>query len=91
MAAQIHTAEVTDDPVRLTAETVVFDKLRDLYEARGSVVVRQGRRTIRADWLVFNNTSGQGVARVSRQNLRLHVASPAGNRAAPGARTFRRH
>ena len=62
MAAQIHFAEVSDDPVRLTAQTVVFDKVRDLYEAQGSVVVRQGARTIRADWLVFDNTSGQGVA-----------------------------
>jgi len=58
----MRSAAVTDDPVRLTAESVVFDKARDLYEARGSVVARQGGRTIRADWLVFNNTSGQGVA-----------------------------
>ena len=62
VAAQIHSASVSDDPIHLAAETVVFDAARDLYEARGSVVVRQAGRTIRADWLVFNNTSGQGVA-----------------------------
>ena len=62
VAAQIHSAQGTDDPVRLTAEDVVFDAVRDLYEAFGSVEIRQSGRTIRADWLVFNNTSGQGVA-----------------------------
>lgn len=60
-AAQI-SAPTTDDPVRLTAEIVVFDAVRELYEARGSVVVRQAGRTIRADWIVFNNATGQGVA-----------------------------
>ena len=39
VAAQIHSAQVTDDPVQLTAKTVVFDVGRDLYEARGSVEV----------------------------------------------------
>lgn len=59
--AQVLSAAAGAEPVRLTADSVVFDAKRELYEARGNVVAVQGARTITADWLVFHKTTGNGV------------------------------
>ncbi len=60
--AQVLPSDLGDEPVRLSADSVVFDSKRDLYEAEGNVVVTQAGREIRADWLVFHEPTGEGVA-----------------------------
>jgi len=51
-----------DQPFDLTADTVEYDKARDLYTARGNVHISQPGRTLTADWVTFNNTTRLGVA-----------------------------
>jgi lipopolysaccharide assembly outer membrane protein LptD (OstA) len=50
------------EPFRLEADTVEYERGRDVYVASGSVVIRQGGRTLRADWIAFSNTTQRGVA-----------------------------
>jgi hypothetical protein len=49
-------------PVEIRADSVELDSRRALYEARGSVVIRQGERVLHADWVVFNERTGHAVA-----------------------------
>ena len=49
-------------PFELTADTVEYDKARDLYTARGNVHMSQPGRTLTADWVTLNNTTRLGVA-----------------------------
>jgi lipopolysaccharide assembly outer membrane protein LptD (OstA) len=49
-------------PFDLTADTVEYDKARDLYTARGNVHISQPGRTLTADWVTLNNTTRLGVA-----------------------------
>ncbi len=51
-----------DEPVKLEADTVEYERARNLYIASGSVVIRQGDRTVSADWMAFNNMTQRGVA-----------------------------
>ncbi len=51
-----------DEPFELSADTVEYDRPRDLYIADGSVVIRQGDRKLTADWMAFSNTTQRGVA-----------------------------
>jgi lipopolysaccharide assembly outer membrane protein LptD (OstA) len=51
-----------EQPFELTADTVEYDKARDLYTARGNVHMSQPGRTLTADWVTINNTTRLGVA-----------------------------
>ena len=47
----------------LTADEVLYDESRDVYEAIGDVrIVQTAGRVVSADWMVFNATTGVGVA-----------------------------
>jgi LPS-assembly protein len=54
--------EARDEPVTLTADSLEYESKRDVYIARGNVVIVQGERTLRADWIAFNAETGAGVA-----------------------------
>ena len=49
-------------PVEITADHLEIERRRQLYVADGSVLIRQGDRTLRADWVAFCEATGQGVA-----------------------------
>ena len=49
-------------PIELSAESLEYERGRDLFIARGSVVVRRGDRRLTADWVAFSPTTGRGVA-----------------------------
>jgi len=49
-------------PVDITADTITYDRGRDLYTAIGNVRIEQPGRHLTADWVSFSNTSRQGVA-----------------------------
>jgi len=51
-----------DEPFELTADSVEYDRPRDLYIADGAVEIRQGDRRLTADWIAFSNTTQRGVA-----------------------------
>ena len=51
-----------DEPFELRADSVEYDRPRDLYIADGAVEIRQGDRTLTADWIAFSNTTQRGVA-----------------------------
>lgn len=55
-------AEPGPNPFDVTADSVEFETDRDVYVARGNVVIRQPDRTLTADWVAFSNTTRQGVA-----------------------------
>lgn len=48
--------------VELTADRIVYESLRRVYIAAGSVRVVQAGRRIDADWLVLNRNTGRGIA-----------------------------
>jgi lipopolysaccharide assembly outer membrane protein LptD (OstA) len=47
---------------QLTADVLEYEATRDVYTARGHVVIQQGERTLKADWIVFHPETGAGVA-----------------------------
>jgi lipopolysaccharide assembly outer membrane protein LptD (OstA) len=49
-------------PVEISADAIEVDNRRKLFVGQGDVVVRQGDRSLRADWLAFNQRTGRGVA-----------------------------
>ena len=49
-------------PAEVVADSVEYDRARQLYTAIGNVRLAQGRRTLTADWVTFNNATRQGVA-----------------------------
>ncbi|MCC6642034.1 MAG: LPS-assembly protein LptD, partial [Deltaproteobacteria bacterium] len=50
------------EPAEVVADSVEYDRTRQLYTANGNVRLSQGRRTLTADWVSFNNATRQGVA-----------------------------
>lgn len=52
----------TDQPYDITADSVEYDKERDLYVAKGNVRITQTGRTLTADWVTFSNKTRQAVA-----------------------------
>lgn len=46
----------------LTAEVLEYEVTRDVYTASGQVVIVQGERTLKADWVAFHPETGAGVA-----------------------------
>ncbi len=51
-----------DAPFELSADSIEYDRPRDLYIAEGAVEIRQGDRQLTADWIAFSNTTQRGVA-----------------------------
>ena len=51
-----------DEPATLTADRLEYDARREVYSARGNVVIVQGDRTLKADWVAFSPVTGIGVA-----------------------------
>jgi lipopolysaccharide assembly outer membrane protein LptD (OstA) len=49
-------------PLDITADAVEFEQARNVYVARGNVVIRQGERVLKADWVVFQNATRHGLA-----------------------------
>jgi lipopolysaccharide assembly outer membrane protein LptD (OstA) len=49
-------------PVELRSDSLEYESSRNVYVARGDVVIRQGGRQLSADWMAFNNTTRRGVA-----------------------------
>lgn len=52
----------TDTPFDITADTVEYESDRDVYVARGNVVITQPGRSLTADWVAFSSETRQGVA-----------------------------
>jgi lipopolysaccharide assembly outer membrane protein LptD (OstA) len=50
------------EPFELSADELEYDHPRALYIARGNVLIQQEGRTLRADWIAFNETTGTGIA-----------------------------
>jgi lipopolysaccharide assembly outer membrane protein LptD (OstA) len=51
-----------NEPYDITADSVEYDKERDLYVAKGNVRIQQPGRTLTADWMTFSNKTRQAVA-----------------------------
>ncbi len=50
-------------PLSIRADEIVYEQTRELYEARGRVVIEQANgRTLQADWIAFSATTHTGVA-----------------------------
>jgi lipopolysaccharide assembly outer membrane protein LptD (OstA) len=62
--AQIPETPFSDDegPYQLTAESIEYERARELYVARGDVTIRQADRSLRADWMAFSDVTQRGVA-----------------------------
>jgi LPS-assembly protein len=54
--------EEAEAPFDITADTVEFETERDLYIARGNVLIIQPGRSLTADWVAFSTATRQGVA-----------------------------
>jgi len=54
------------DPARrawdITADSISYERGRDVYTARGHVRIVQPERSLSADWVAFSNTTRRGVA-----------------------------
>jgi lipopolysaccharide assembly outer membrane protein LptD (OstA) len=62
VATAAATAEDFDAPFQVDADEVEYQADRDLYVARGHVVLTQEGRVLRADRVYFSNKTRQGVA-----------------------------
>jgi lipopolysaccharide assembly outer membrane protein LptD (OstA) len=51
-----------DRPFDVTADSVDYERERDVYVARGNVRITQQERVLTADWVSFSNTSQLGLA-----------------------------
>lgn len=51
-----------DRPFDVTADSVDYERDRDIYVARGNVTITQADRVLTADWVAFSNTSQLGLA-----------------------------
>jgi lipopolysaccharide assembly outer membrane protein LptD (OstA) len=51
-----------DVPFEINADSLEYESAREIYVARGSVVLRQGDTSIRADWVTFSNVTRRGAA-----------------------------
>ena len=52
----------TDIPFEITADSIEFDQVRQLYVADGAVRVVQGKKRLTADWVAFSTENERGVA-----------------------------
>jgi lipopolysaccharide assembly outer membrane protein LptD (OstA) len=51
-----------DAPFQITADTIDYERARDIYVARGNVRLVQQKQTMAADWVSFSRSGGRGVA-----------------------------
>jgi LPS-assembly protein len=51
-----------DAPLEVTADTLEYERARDVYVARGNVRLIQEGKTLSADWISFSRRGGRGVA-----------------------------
>ncbi len=55
--------ELRAGALAIRAQEIVYEQTRDLYEARGDVLIEQSSgRTLAADWIAFSATTHTGVA-----------------------------
>jgi lipopolysaccharide export system protein LptA len=55
-------ADFGDAPFEISADTIDYERERDVYVARGNVQLVQGSQSLSADWVSFSRTGGRGVA-----------------------------
>jgi lipopolysaccharide assembly outer membrane protein LptD (OstA) len=55
-------ADRPQQPVDVRAESLVYERERNVYVASGDVVIEQPGRRLTADWVTFNPDTGNGVA-----------------------------
>jgi lipopolysaccharide assembly outer membrane protein LptD (OstA) len=55
-------AQPSEPPFEVTADEVEYQADRDIYVARGHVVIHQQGKTLTADHVIFSNKTRQGVA-----------------------------
>ncbi len=61
----IHAATSDDEasqPISLRADSVEFERARDIYVASGNVVIEQTGRVLNASWVMFSGKTRRGVA-----------------------------
>jgi lipopolysaccharide assembly outer membrane protein LptD (OstA) len=51
-----------DTPFDITADSVEYESDRDVYIARGNVVITQPGRSLTGDWVAFSGETRQGIA-----------------------------
>jgi hypothetical protein len=58
--------EAPSEPARRTwdisADSISYERARDVYNARGNVRIVQPGRSLRADWVAFSDTTRRGIA-----------------------------
>lgn len=52
----------TETPFDITADSVEYESERNLYVARGNVVITQPGRSLTADWVAISSETRQGIA-----------------------------
>ena len=55
-------ADRPKQPVDVRAESLAYERERNVYVASGDVVIEQPGRRLTADWITFNPDTGKGVA-----------------------------
>jgi lipopolysaccharide export system protein LptA len=55
-------ADRPKQPVDVRAQSLAYERERNVYVASGDVVIEQPGRRLTADWVTFNPDTGQGVA-----------------------------
>jgi len=61
-AAAAFDTSFDDAPFKLTADSLEYERARDVYVARGNVRLVQEGKTLTADWISFSRRGGRGVA-----------------------------
>jgi lipopolysaccharide assembly outer membrane protein LptD (OstA) len=61
-ASAVFDSAFDDAPFELTADTLEYERGRDVYVARGNVRLVQEGKTLAADWISFSRRGGRGVA-----------------------------
>jgi lipopolysaccharide assembly outer membrane protein LptD (OstA) len=61
-AAEDGPRSLRDEAWDIRADSISYDRERDVYTARGNVRITQPGRSLTSDWLAFSNTTRRGVA-----------------------------
>ncbi len=61
-AAEREAPSLRDQAWDIRADSISYDRERDVYTARGNVRITQPGRSLTGDWLAFSNTTRRGVA-----------------------------
>jgi lipopolysaccharide assembly outer membrane protein LptD (OstA) len=60
--AEDDSSSLRDEAWDIRADSITYDRERDVYTARGNVRITQPGRSLTSDWLAFSNTTRRGVA-----------------------------